>query len=237
MGNKVRLFQLIKDIEYMIVRYKVHNINFVTPDHFIPHVVLLADKLKKKYSYIPILFNVSGYQSVNILKEIKDYVDIYLPDFKYSDNGLASSLSLCSNYSKIAIDAISEMVKQKGFLKIKNNIAINGVLVRHLILPGKIKNSLDVLSILYGEFGKYLPISLMSQYRPILPNKDSNLNRFLKKEEFYEIYNYALELGFENMFVQFPHELGKNDIFLPDFTLVQPFRGNINKGFDTKKDL
>ena len=221
----------------MVEEHKVHNINFVTPDHFIPHIILIIERLKKKWPDIPILFNTSGYQSVRILQEIKNYVDIYLPDFKYADRELAAKLSLCPDYPSIALDAILEMVKQKGFLKIKDNIAKKGVLVRHLILPGKIENSINALSILYGEFGKELPISLMSQYKPVLPHKDLDLNRPLREEEFYSVYSHALELGFKNIFVQFPKDIKRDKRFLPDFTKYQPFEGNINKGFDTDKDL
>ncbi len=214
---------MIEKIEEMIRRYRVHNINFVTPDHFIPHIVLIISRIKKKYD-IPVIFNTSGYQSVEILRKIKDYVDIYLPDFKYSERSLAKKLSLCPDYTEVCLDAIYEMVKQKGFLKTEDGIAKRGVLVRHLILPGKIKNSIDVLSLLYCEFGKELPISLMSQYFPAVPQKDPDLNRFLKKEEFLEVYNHAISLGFENIFIQIPERPDRS--FVPDFTKEQPFPGN-----------
>jgi putative pyruvate formate lyase activating enzyme len=221
----------------MIETYNVHNINFVTPDHFIPHILLIIENIKKEYPGLPILFNISGYQSIKILREIKDYVDIYLPDFKYADKKLAARLSLCPDYPGICLDAISEMIKQKGFLRLENSIAKKGVLVRHLILPGNIENSMDVLSILYGEFGKDLPISLMSQYKPITWQSDLALNRTLREEEFYKIYSHLFDLGFDNIFVQFPEETKKYMQFLPDFSLDQPFKGNLDKGFDTDQDL
>lgn len=225
-GRVIGIKELVEKILEMLRRYKVHNINFVTPDHFIPHIILAIRKIKKRGINIPILFNTSGYQSISLLKDIEEYVDIYLPDFKYSDKKLAAKLSSCPDYPKVALDAISEMVKQKGFLNIKDSIARKGVLVRHLILPGYVKNSIDALSMLYIEFGKQLPISLMSQYRPVLRQKDSRLNRSLTKEEFNLVYEHILELGFQNVFVQFPEDLKDTD-FLPDFTLDQPFRGNI----------
>jgi len=226
-GKRIKIKELVKEIEHMISKYKVHNINFVTPDHFMPHVILATDMIKKKGIDIPFLFNISGYQSVEVLKEIEDYVDIYIPDFKYADKRLAIQLSSCPDYTNIALDAISEMIRQKGFLKVKDSIAKKGVLVRHLILPGRMRNSIDALSILYGEFGKDLPLSLMSQYNPVLKQKDADLNRPLKQEEFFQVYNHALDLGFVNMFVQFPKEMDKS--FLPDFRFAQPFKGNENK--------
>lgn len=229
MGKGVKPREIIQKINCMLMEHKVHNISFVTPDHFIPHILLIIEMVKKEWPDIPIVFNTSGYQSAEILKEIGDYVDIYIPDFKYSDKALATRLSLCPDYTNTALDAISEMIRQKGFLKIKDGIAKKGVLVRHLILPGKIKNSVDALSLLYGEFGKDLFISLMSQYRPVFSQKDPHLNRPLKKEEFLHVYNHALELGFNNMFVQYPEQVENNTDFLPDFRLDQPFRGNKNK--------
>ncbi len=228
-GKRMGIRELVHKIGQMIRRYRVHNVNFVTPDHFMPHVIIVIYLLRKKGINIPFLLNTSGYQSVEVLKEIEDYVDIYLPDFKYADKKLGIQLSSCPDYTDMALDAISEMIKQKGFLKIEDPIAKKGVLVRHLILPGKVKNSIDALSILYGEFGEELPISLMSQYSPVLRQKDPSLNRLLREEEFLQVYNHALELGFRNIFVQFPREVHEHKDFIPDFTLDQPFKGNKNK--------
>jgi len=233
-GRKFKIKELVEEIDKMIRKQNVHNINFVTPDHFIPHIVQVIKRIKMDWPEIPIVFNVSGYQSISILKEIEEYVDIYLPDFKYSDRRIAAKLSSCPDYPSVALDAISEMLKQKGFLDINAPLAKKGVIVRHLILPGYIHNSIDVLSMLYIEFGKELPISLMSQYKPVLPQKEPSLNRKLKKEEFLEIYQHMLELGFENVFVQFPEDTENELAFVPDFTSSQPFKGNLKKGFDTR---
>jgi putative pyruvate formate lyase activating enzyme len=233
-GRRFKIKELVEEIDKMIREQNVHNINFVTPDHFIPHIVQVIKRIKMDWPEIPIVFNVSGYQSINILKEIEEYVDIYLPDFKYSDRRIAAKLSSCPDYPSVALDAISEMLKQKGFLDINAPLAKKGVIVRHLILPGYIHNSIDALSMLYIEFGKELPISLMSQYKPVLPQKEPSLNRKLKKEEFLEIYQHMLELGFENVFVQFPEDTENESAFVPDFTSSQPFKGNLKKGFDTR---
>lgn len=233
-GRKFKIKELVEEIDKMIRKQNVHNINFVTPDHFIPHIVQVIKRIKMDWPEIPIVFNVSGYQSISILKEIEEYVDIYLPDFKYSDRRIAAKLSSCPDYPSVALDAISEMLKQKGFLDINAPLAKKGVIVRHLILPGYIHNSIDALSMLYIEFGKELPISLMSQYKPVLPQKEPSLNRKLKKEEFLEIYQHMLELGFENVFVQFPEDTENELAFVPDFTSSQPFKGNLKKGFDTR---
>jgi len=122
------------------------------------------------------------------------------------------------------------MVRQKGFLDVcetENRIAERGVLVRHLILPGEIENSLGVLTTLFLEFGPGLPVSLMSQYCPALPMEDEGLNRPLTNNEFEQVYAHALDLGFENLYVQFPDqdtsESNHVSPFLPDFQLEKPF--------------
>ncbi len=224
------------EVSGMIDTSGVHNINFVTPDHFFPYTFRLVEKLGKSGYSIPILYNTSGYQSVEILKAAEQYADIYLPDYKYSDPEIAGTFSKCSDYPGKALDAISEMVRQKGFLDsfIKDtDIAAKGVLVRHLILPGKVENSINALNSLFLEFGARLPVSLMSQYHPVLKHDDSDMNRHLNIEEFEAVYEHALELGFENMFAQFPESFeSENDEepeFLPDFSEESPFKGNRGK--------
>jgi putative pyruvate formate lyase activating enzyme len=124
------------------------------------------------------------------------------------------------------------MIRQKGFLdSFKNNtkIAKKGVLVRHLILPENVKNSINVLTTLFLEFGKNIPISLMSQYYPAQHFKKEFLNRRITVEEFKQVYEQALSLGFTNMLVQFPYDFKtKKDEtdFVPDFRKEKPFKGN-----------
>jgi len=229
MGRHMSLKELLQELEKMILEDHVHNINFVTPDHFFPHVFSAASLLREKTFDLPIIYNLSGYESLELLKIAEDFVDIYLPDFKYSDSSLAAALSKCPDYPVVALEAIAEMVKQKGLFDgfFKGNAPANkGVLVRHLILPGKIKNSMDALTTLFVEFGSGLPLSLMSQYVPVISNRDRDLNRFISEDEFEQVYCHARALGFEHLFVQFPEkgsaEQGGTS-FLPDFTKDQPF--------------
>jgi putative pyruvate formate lyase activating enzyme len=230
LGKSMTLKELFENVTDMISIKKVHNINFVTPDHFFPHVFDLVIQLREKGYTIPFVYNLSGYQSVEILKIAEDYSNIYMPDFKYSDDNTAKRFSKCGDYSYRAIEAVSEMVRQKGFLEYNRQepeIAQEGVLIRHLIIPGNTDNSTGVLDTLFLEFGPLLPISLMSQYYPVLPNKDPDLNRKLTMQEFDKVYKHALDLGFENLFVQFPDENPPNrtkpPVFLPDFNKESPF--------------
>jgi putative pyruvate formate lyase activating enzyme len=224
------LEEVMEQIERIIHEDEVHNINFVTPDHFFPYTFSLCRMIRERGHSIPMLYNLSGYQSVKWLRVAESYADIYLPDFKYSDRKLASALSRCGDYPDVAVAALSEMVRQKGFLDsflTGSPTASKGVLVRHLILPGHVGNSKDVLTTLFIEFGPHLPISLMSQYSPMTPEKDPCLRRKVLKDEFDEVFEHAMDLGFEYLFAQFPltEELieGETAPFLPDFNLVNPF--------------
>lgn len=230
-GNILSLKDLFGKIKGMVQVDDVHNINFVTPDHFFPYVFKLVMLMKEEEINIPILLNTSGYQSMEMLKHCESHVDIYLPDYKYSDSDLAMKLSKCRDYPERVLKAISEMVKQKGFLdsfEENRNIAAGGVLVRHLILPGHVENSKKALDILFLEFGPDLPLSLMSQYHPVIDHVDGNMNRAINDKEFGLVYSHAIDLGFKNMFVQFPGEYNveAQTDFLPDFNLKFPFKGN-----------
>ncbi len=230
LGNVIGLEELTERAEEMVNQHGVHNINLVTPDHFFPHVFKLVGRLRHRGVHRPIVFNLSGYQSKESLISAEPFVDIYLPDFKYADPSLAGVLSKCRDYPLVALEAITEMVRQKGFLdgldSPENEPATRGVLVRHLALPGKVSNSIDALTSLFVEFGSGLPLSLMSQYHPVLEHKDPDLNRRVSQREFEEVLSHAESLGFENLFVQFPEEGPQHRerlAFLPDFRNPRPF--------------
>jgi putative pyruvate formate lyase activating enzyme len=222
--------KLLWELQTLIQDHQVHNINFVTPDHFFPHIFQLIELLRAHGFNLPMVFNTSGYQCLDLLKQAREYADVFLPDYKYSDPALAEGLSRCKDYPQVALDAISEMVRQKGFLNVGHpgdGPAGKGVLVRHLILPGHVENSIAALTSLFLEFGRGLPISLMSQYHPVCRHPNPELNRPILKDEFDKVYNHALELGFETLFVQFPEKEPRVtdpvSPFLPDFRKIKPF--------------
>jgi putative pyruvate formate lyase activating enzyme len=230
LGEAVTLDELSGKVSGLIKEKDVHNINFVTPDHFFPYTFRLVDLLRERGYGLPVIYNLSGYQSIASLDMAEAYADIYLPDYKYSDPSISWNLSRCKDYPRVALEAIAVMIRQKGFLDCLNSkaeLATKGVLVRHLILPGKIENTLNALTSLFIEFGADLPISLMSQYHPVLPHKDRDLNRSITMEEFDSVYAHALDLGLKNLFVQFPDKTDagskRRSPFLPDFLKSEPF--------------
>jgi len=229
-GQKFTVEAVVQRLALLIQEQKIHNINFVTPDHFFPYCIQIIENLQKNSIQIPVLLNLSGYQKTEVLKILEPYADIYLPDFKYSDSHLAGVLSHAEDYPAIALDALAEMVQQKGFLDsvylAEDALATRGVLVRHLILPGFIQNSIDALTSLFLEFGAELPISLMSQYIPVNPGRLESLNRRITLAEFEQVYAHVQTLGYKHLFVQFPEDTGEA-LFLPDFEKSNPFKGNI----------
>lgn len=232
LGRVVSVEWLVERVLRMQDEARVHNVNFVSPDPFFPSTFAVMERLREQGCELPSVYNLSGYQSVDVLRQAEDVADIYLPDYKYSHARLAAQYASCPDYPHAALDAISEMLRQRGGLDVFENgktLARTGVLVRHLILPGHVENSLDALSTLFVEFGAELPISLMSQYRPVSDRLPGTLARPLLQEEFDRVYAHVQELGFRHMFVQFPEEDGSgadSAPFLPDFRKPRPFQGN-----------
>ena len=206
----------------------VHNLNFVTPDHFWPHVEYVCRALRSEGVSIPFLFNSSGYQQPDMVPRYAECMDIFLPDFKFSDASLAELCMGDPAYADIALRALQKMVELKGFLRpfdeTGDQTARQGVLVRHLVLPGYAGDSCTVLKTLAREFGPKLPLSIMSQYTPVPECKTRGLlTRRLRTEEYRQVTDCVEALGFEQVYIQ--DDLG-DDAFLPDFSAHQPFEGN-----------
>jgi putative pyruvate formate lyase activating enzyme len=212
-----------------LIRKGVHNLNFVTPDHFWPHIQELCRALREEGIKIPMLFNCSGYQRPEKIREYAAWMDIFLPDFKFAEPELAQICMGDERYPELALEATHEMVRAKGFLRpwdvTGNQVAKQGVLVRHLVLPGHTENSLKVLRTLYKEFGPEIPLSVMSQFRPVPGcEKKQKLTRTLQTEEYGQVLGLVRELGFEKVYTQ---ELREETSFLPDFhDPSNPFPGN-----------
>lgn len=194
------------------------NINLVTPTHYTPHIIEALDIARDNGLHLPIVYNTSGYEKPETLKTLEGYVDIYLPDFKYMDNVLATEYSNAPDYPEYAKKALKEMVRQTGTLKMdeRTGMALSGVIVRHLVLPGHVKNSKAVLRYLYETYGNHIYISIMNQYTPMPQVREyKNLSRKVTKREYEKVMEYALELGIECGFFQ------EGDVaeesFIPEF--------------------
>lgn len=198
-----------------------HNINFVSPSHMIFQMAEAIQLAKAKGLTLPVVYNTNGYDSVDALRQIKGLVDIYLPDIKYMDNQLGRQFSVVRDYAEIIPDVLREMLDQVGQLMMdEDGIAVRGLLVRHLVLPGMLENTRRCLRFL-ADLSPELFVSIMSQYSPqYQADRYPMINRTLTQAEYDEITEYALDLGLENAFVQ---ELESQEQCVPDFAQESPF--------------
>lgn len=187
----------------------VENINLVTPTSYVPQIIEAIKVARNKGLKLPIVYNTNGYEKVETLKMLEGYVDIYLPDFKYSDNELAKRLSKVDNYFEIATQALTEMYRQTGKAVFDDRgIMQKGMIIRHLVLPNHILNSRKVLKWI-NENMHDVYVSVMAQYFPTYKAKDiEDINRKLTKEEYEQIENYLYRLDLENGYIQ---ELGEHE--------------------------
>ena len=187
----------------------VENINLVTPTSYVPQIIEAIKIARNDGLKLPIVYNTNGYEKVETLKMLEGYIDIYLPDFKYSDNELAKRLSKVDNYFEIVTEALKEMYRQTG-KSIFNDDGImqKGMIIRHLVLPNHILNSRRVLKWI-NENMHDVYVSVMAQYFPTYKAKDiDDINRKLTKEEYEQIENYLYRLDLENGYIQ---ELGEHE--------------------------
>ncbi|MCD8180185.1 MAG: radical SAM protein [Firmicutes bacterium] len=179
-----------------------NNINLVTPTHYVPHIIEALDKARGLN--IPILYNCGGYESVETLKMLDGYIDIYMPDFKYIAGAAAKRYSNAADYPETAMAALAEMVRQTGKCVFgADGIMRSGTLVRHLVLPSHIENSKKAVEYLYKTYGNDIYMSIMSQYTPMERVKAyPEINRRVTREEYDEVIDFAADIGVENAFVQ-----------------------------------
>lgn len=209
----------IKKLEEIMLELQkkgAHNINLVTPTHYVPQIAFILQKIKDKSLKIPVVYNTSSYECVGTLMMMRNLVDIYLADLRYYDDDLAIKYSKCRDYFENATMAIDEMYRQVGEIKINDEGMLEkGVVVRVLILPGHVDDSKKIIEYLYKTYGNDIFISIMNQYTPVWKCKYSNLNRKVTEDEYNEVVNYAIDLGVVNAFVQ--EGEAADDSFIPKF--------------------
>jgi putative pyruvate formate lyase activating enzyme len=181
-----------------------HNLNLVTPTHFMPQILKALGIAKERGFSLPIVFNTSGYESLEALRLLDGIVDIYLPDMRYSDNAVALKYSSALHYPEVNRAAIKEMYRQVGNLVLdENGVAQRGLIIRHLVLPGGLSGTEGVMKFLAEEISKDVYISLMSQYFPAYRTQEfKEIHRRITTEEYEESYQIMLKYGLENGWVQ-----------------------------------
>ena len=207
-GKEITIEELAQ-IFLMQQQKNVENINLVTPTSYVPQIIEAIKIAKENGLNIPIIYNTNSYENIETLKMLEGYIDVYLPDLKYSDNTVGQKYSKIDNYFEIATNAIKEMIRQVGPTKInKKGIIEKGVIIRHLVLPNNIENSKNVIKWIKENIPKEVYVSIMAQYFPTYKAKEiQEINRKLTRKEWEEIENYIEKLNIENGYIQ---ELGEH---------------------------
>lgn len=199
-------------------------LGFVSPSHCIPQMVAIIEEIHTAGIKPVVIYNSNAYDKIETLKKLEGLIDVYLPDYKYSDEQLALEFSDAPGYPLIALAAIKEMVRQKGTSVRMNDSgqAESGVIIRHLVLPGYTENSVNALKILSEEISPLLHISLMSQYYPTHAVKNSKyMNRKISPEEYQKVINALEYYGIHRGWVQ---DLDSCEYYRPDFGNIKPFK-------------
>ena len=182
-----------------------NNINLVTPTHFVPLIIDGIQQARSQGLHLPIVYNTSGYESIETLQLLDGIVDIYLPDLKYYSSTISQKYSFAGDYFSVASRALQEMYRQVGEPVFDaNGIMQKGMIVRHLVLPGCTNDSKAVIQYLHQTFHDHIYISIMNQYTPMptVQRQYPELNRKVTEEEYDEVVDYAIELGVEHGFIQ-----------------------------------
>ena len=197
-------------------REGAHNINFVTPPHFVPSIREAVIAARNDGLTAPIVYNTGSYDTVETLRSLEGIVDIYLPDLKYYRPESAAKLSYAKDYPAVARAAIAEMVRQRPRPVIEQGIMKSGVIVRILLLPSHVAEAKLSVKHVYETYGDNVYISLMNQYTP-MPGMHSPLDRTVTNAEYSELVSYAERIGVVNAFIQ---EGGtQSESFIPEFTV------------------
>ena len=215
-GKEITIDRL-KEIFLELQNQRANNINLVTGTHYIPQIAEALRMAKAEGLVIPVIYNTSGYERKESLRLLEGLVDIYLPDMKYISKELSKEYSHAQDYFEVAKDAIEEMVRQAGEARFdERGYMKNGVIVRHLVLPGSTKDSKAVLEYLWKTYGNRIFVSIMNQYTPTEQIKNHPLlSRKVTKREYAKVVDYALSLGWENAFIQ--EGATAKESFIPDF--------------------
>jgi putative pyruvate formate lyase activating enzyme len=200
------------------------SLGFVSPGHFIPQMLAIIDAVKQQGFSPVIVYNTNAYDRPETLRNLEGIVDVFLPDFKYIEPEMAYEYSGVRDYPECATGAIKEMFRQKGkrlFIS-DEGLAESGVIIRHLVLPTHVEESIRLLQYLADEFGTRIHLSIMAQYYPTghVANH-AKLNRRITPNEYQLVIDEMERLGFENGWVQ---QLESSDHYLPDFNQAEPFK-------------
>ncbi len=208
--------QLATEMLYLQNELCCHNINLVSPSHFVPQIVRAVYEAVPRGLKIPLVYNTGGYDSLSTIQLLDGIIDIYLPDIRYAHDEVAEKYSGVKGYVAVSRASIKEMYRQTGNLKMdEDGIAVKGLIIRHLILPGKLSGSESTLPWVAAELSPDVALSIMAQYYPAhRSSKFPEINRRIIAEEYDFVSGIIQELQMENGWMQ---ELDAADHYRPDF--------------------
>ena len=215
--GKIISKERLRDIFLLLKAKGANNINLVTPGQYIPDIVWAVSDARRYGMELPIVYNTSGYENADELKQLEEIVDVYLPDFKYMDSALSAKYSRAKDYPSVAKQAISEMVRQQPRVVIDDATGLiqKGVIVRQLLLPGHVNDAKAILKYLHDTYQDSIYISMMSQFTPIALKDYPEINRTVTRREYERLIDYAIKIGITNAFIQ-EGNVAK-DSFIPAF--------------------
>lgn len=194
-GHEMTIEQLAQSM-LQLQDYGCCNINFVTPTHVTPAITAAINLARDNGLTLPTVYNTGGYDSVEILKLLDGFIDIYMPDMKYSDSKVAKQLSCASDYPQVNHEAVKEMHRQVGDLQIEQGVATRGLLVRHLVLPENLAGSVEIIDFLAEHLSRRTAINVMDQYRPCYKAASHpTLSRRPTSKEIQSVHQYAIQKG------------------------------------------
>ncbi len=222
-AGKIVSVERLAEIFFELKNKGANNINLVTPDHYVPSVCEAIERAKENGIDLPFVYNCSGYERVESLRMLDGLIDVYLPDFKYWESETAAMYSKAPDYPHVAKEAIVEMVRQVGSCRFDADGRIEkGVIVRHLLLPGKVREAKQIVAYLYKTYGDDIYLSLMNQYTPGADADERfspfpELKRKVTEREYERLIDYAIEIGVTNAFMQEGETASES--FIPAFDL------------------
>ena len=222
-GHSAGNLENVLDRIEAILSKKIKSVGFVSPSHVVPQVKAIIAGLRSRGLNPITVYNTNGYDKAETLRSLSGMIDVYLPDFKYASKEIAIGFSDAADYPEVALKALKEMYFQKGSTLItdEEGVAENGILLRHLVLPGHAGESMKVLRTIADEISTGIHLSLMSQYHPTeYVRNHPVLNRSLYKDEYESVVKEMENLGFRNGWVQ---DMDSYENYRPDFSKEHPF--------------
>lgn len=195
-GREIGVDEMVNTM-LILERMNCHNINFVTPTHFTPQIMKAIYLAREKGLTLPIVYNCGGYESLETLKLLEDFIDIYMPDVKYADSKTADELCAAPDYPDVIKAALREMYRQVGNLTLdESGVAKKGLLIRHLVMPNRLSGTEQIMDFIATRISPEAYINIMDQYKPMYRaagNKD--INRCITPEEYRDAINMARGKG------------------------------------------